>query len=73
MRNWENINIHYLREAVTKTFSKRNYSGEIYMALDIIRKSNILRPRWNTYQIRYDYAKKINFDETVACIEKIIE
>lgn len=43
------------------------------IALDVIRKSDLLRARWKNYQRKYEYAKDIEFDEILNCIEQIIE
>ena len=33
---------------------------------------NISKERWKSYQRKYDYAKNINFDDILVCLEKII-
>ena len=34
---WKNINIEHLRKAIDETFAKREYNGNIFESLDIIR------------------------------------
>lgn len=34
--------------------------------------SDILKERWKSYQKRYEYARNIDFDEILICLEKII-
>ena len=71
-KDWSNVNLDYFREAIEKTFSKREYCGEPLVALDLIMDSNIVKERWKQYQKRYEYAKDIEFDEILICLEKII-
>lgn len=72
-KNWEKINIDYLRKAIEKTFAKREYSGNPHEALDIIRNSEVLKERWEKYQRTFSYAQGIDFDEIMKCLEKMIE
>lgn len=72
-KDWKNINIDNFRKAIQKTFSKRKYSEDPYDALNIIRKSESIKRRWIIYKEKYEYAKDIDFDEILNCIEKIVE
>ena len=71
-KDWNNINLEHFRKAIEKTFSKREYVGEPLLVLDLIMDSNILKNRWKSYQKRYEYARNIDFDEILICLEKII-
>lgn len=71
-KDWNNINLEHFRKAIEKTFSKREYIGEPLLALDLIMDSNILKDRWTSYQKRYEYARNIDFDDILICLEKII-
>ena len=72
IKGWDKVNIHDLRNAINKTFSKRKYKGDIFETINILRNSSILRKRWELYSKKYEYAKGITYDEVVACIEEII-
>lgn len=72
-RDWENVNLEYFRNAIEKTFYKREYVGEPLVALDLIIDSNVLKERWKNYQKRYKYASNIDFDEILICLKKIID
>ena len=72
-KDWNNININNFRKAITNTFNKREYNSDISKSLDIIRKSVLLRKRWNVYRKKYAYAKDITFDEIIECLDKILE
>lgn len=69
---WNDINLEHFIRAVEKTFSKREYVGDVLESLNIIMNSNILRDRWKNYQKKYEYAKGINFDEILKCLEVIV-
>ena len=71
-KDWDNVNLEYFRNAIEKTFYKREYVGNPLLALDLIMESNILNERWKNYQKRYEYASNIGFDEILICLEKII-
>ena len=71
-KDWDNVNLEYLKKAIENTFSKRKYIGNPLLALDVIKNSNILKERWKNYQKRYEYARDIVFDEILICLEKII-
>ena len=72
IKDWDNINLEHFRSAVEKTFLKREYVGEPLIILDLIKGSIILKDRWKNYQKRNEYAKNIDFDEILICLEKII-
>lgn len=68
----ENINKNHFRKAIDKTFAKRGYTGNPLITLNIIKNSKSLRVRWKSYQRKYEYAKDIEFDDILKCIESII-
>ena len=40
-KEWQNINIDHFRKAIDKTFTKREYNGNPFEALDIIRNMHV--------------------------------
>lgn len=72
-KEWQNINIDHFRKAIDKTFTKREYKGDPFEGLDIIRNSEILKERWNKYQRNFSYAEGIEFEDIMNCLEKMIE
>ena len=48
-KDWDNVNLEYFRNAIEKTFYKREYVGNPLLALDLIMESNILNERWKNY------------------------
>ena len=72
-KDWNNINYDYFNNAIIKTFKKREYYGDPFAALKVIKESALLKARWNIYQKRYEYAKNINFDDILNCIDQILK
>ncbi len=72
-KEWKNINGDHFRKAIERTFAKREYNGNPFEALDIIKNSEVLKERWNKYQKNFAYAKGIKFDEIIDCLEIMIE
>ena len=70
---WQNINKYHFRKAIDKTFTKREYKGDPFEGLDIIRNSEILKERWNKYQRNFSYAEGIEFEDIMNCLEIMIE
>lgn len=73
MRNWENINLEHFNNAINNTFSNREYSGNLYQTVSIIKNSKILKDRWENYQKKYSYCNNISFDEIMKCIGNIVK
>ena len=71
-KNWDNVNIKHLKQAIEVTFKKREYTGNPSQTLELIMNSSVLKERWKSYQKKYDYANNINFDDILVCLEKII-
>lgn len=72
-KEWQNINKDHFRKAINKTFTKREYKGDPFEGLDIIRNSEVLKERWNKYQRNFSYAKGIEFEDIMNCLEIMIE
>lgn len=72
-KDWNNINVDSFKNAIDKTFSKRDYLGNPFTALNIIRNSKLLRVRWKNYQNKYIYANNIDFNDIIDCIEEMIK
>ena len=72
-KGWDSIKLEDLRMAVDKTFEKRNYVGNIDETMAILKNSEIIRSRWNSYKKKYEYANDIDYDEIIKCIEEIVK
>ena len=72
-KDWNNIHTKHFNKALSKTFENRNYSGNPLESINIIRNSELIRKRWKIYQRKYKYAKEIEFDDILNCIEMIMK
>lgn len=67
------INKTKFRGAVEKTFKKRNFNTDLITSLKVVKDSKILKDKWTSYSRKNSYAKNIEFDETIKCLEDFIE
>lgn len=72
-KGWNDIKIDDLRKAIYKTFEKRNYYGNIEETVAILKDSEIIKNRWNSYKKKYEYANDIDYEEIMKCVEEIIK
>ena len=66
------INIDILKRAVERTFKKRNHYNPVSDTLGVIENSDVLKTRWNNYRNNYSYAKTIEYDEIMECINELL-
>ena len=71
-KGWSDVKADNLRKAAAKTFEKRNYKGIIDETIAILKDSEIIKSRWDSYEKKYDYATGIDYDEIMKCIEEIV-
>ena len=67
------INKTKFRKAVEKTFKKREFDADLNANLSIIKDSKVLQDKWTSYSRKNSYARNIEFDETIKCLEEFIE
>ena len=72
-KDWDNVNLEDFVKAIDKTFEKRNYTGNIEEAIAILKDSEIIKNRWDSYKKKYEYANDIDYDEIMQCIEEIVK
>ena len=72
-KGWNDIKIDDLRKAIYKTFEKRNYHGNIEETVAILKDSEIIKNRWNSYKKKYEYANDIDYEGIMKCVEEIIK
>lgn len=70
---WSKINQDHFKNAVDKTFKKREFNNNIEEVFDLIKESEILKIRWNAYSKKYKYAKNISYDEIMHSLNKMLE
>lgn len=67
------INKTKFRGAVEKTFEKREFNADLIASLNVVKDSKILRDKWTSYSRKNNYARNLEFDETIKCLEDFIE
>lgn len=67
------INKTEFRRAVEKTFEKREFNGDLIANLNLLKDSKILRDKWTSYSRKNSYARNLEFDETIKCLEEFID
>ena len=72
--NWNDIDINTLKSAVNTTFTHRNskeYLKKFNTIIKNILEDEILIARWDKYRKEHEYAKEIEFNDTIKAISKI--
>lgn len=67
------INKTKFRGAVEKTFEKREFNADLIASLNVVKDSKILRDKWTSYSRKNSYARNLEFDKTIKCLEDFIE
>ncbi len=67
------INKTKFKGAARRTFEKRNFNADLITNLNIIKESKVLKEKWMSYTRKNNYARNIDFNETIKCIEEFIE
>ena len=67
------INKEKFRGSVEKTFKKRKFDADLMTNLSIVKESKVLRERWLSYSRKNSYARDVEFEETLECLEKLID
>lgn len=70
---FDTINKEKFRGSVEKTFKKRKFDVDLMTNLSIVKESKVLRERWLSYSRKNSYARDVEFEETLECLEKLID
>ena len=70
---FERINKNNLKIAIEKTFKKRDFNQNPIKNIEIIKSSEILKIKLKSYTLKNKYAKNIDFNETIKCLEQFIK
>lgn len=66
----DEINIDDLKNALSKTFEKREYTGNIFDTIKIIENSEVLKNRWNAYVRKNKTINQVTFEKVVILLKK---
>lgn len=67
------INKDNFRKAADKTFKNRNFNSDLTKCLDILKNNSTLKQNWISYSRRNNYAKGIEYEDTIKCLEEFID
>ena len=70
---WETVNLEDFKQAIKRTFEKREYKGDPVEAIRIIRESPNMRERWKAYLRKNKHIEEIDFDRILDSILEILE
>ena len=70
---FDTISKEKFRGSVEKTFKKRKFDADLMTNLSIVKESKVLRERWLSYSRKKSYARDVEFEETLECLEKLID
>ena len=70
---FDKINKENFRGAVEKTFKKREFDADPITNLNIVKESKVLRDKWLSYSRKNSYARDVEFEETLKCLEQFID
>ncbi len=70
---FDKINKEKFRDAVEKTFRKRGFYADLITNFNIIKGSNVLKDKWISYSRKNSYARDVEFEETLKCLEQFID
>lgn len=69
---FDKIDKEKFRGAVEKTFKKRKFDADLITNLNIVKESKVLKDKWISYSRKYSYARDVEFEETLKCLEQFI-
>lgn len=69
----DEINIDDLKKALSKTFEKREYTGNIFDTIKIIENSEVLKNRWNAYVRKNKTINQVTFEKVVILLKKVLK
>ena len=73
---WKDIDINTLKSAIHTTFNHRNseeYLKRFNTIIKNILEDETLTARWDKYRKEHEYAKEIEFNDTIRTIKKIYD
>jgi predicted nucleotidyltransferase component of viral defense system len=71
---WNEIDIETLKLAIETTFKHRNsekYLNDYNTIITNIQNEQLLITRWNNYKKEHEYAKQIEFEDTISAINSL--
>ena len=70
---FDTIDKEKFRKAVEKTFKKRKFDADLIANLNIVKESKVLKDKWISYSRKNSYARDVEFEDTLKCLEQFID
>ena len=70
---FDKIDKEKFRGAVEKTFKKRKFDADLIANLNIVKESKVLKDKWISYSRKNSYARDVEFEDTLKCLEQFID
>ena len=70
---FDTIDKEKFRKAVEKTFKKREFDADLITNLNIVKESKVLKDKWISYSRKNSYARDVEFEDTLKCLEQFID
>lgn len=70
---FDTIDKEKFRGAVEKTFKKRKFDADLIANLNIVKESKALKDKWISYSRKNSYARDVEFEDTLKCLEQFID
>ena len=70
---FDKIDKEKFRGAVEKTFKKREFDADLITYLNIVKESKVLKDKWISYSRKNSYARDVEFEDTLKCLEQFID
>ena len=69
---FDKIDKEKFRGAVEKTFNTRKFDADLIANLNIVKESKVLKDKWISYSRKNSYARDVEFEDTLKCLEQFI-
>lgn len=70
---FDKIDKEKFRGAVEKTFNTRKFDADLIANLNIVKESKVLKDKWISYSRKNSYARDVEFEDTLKCLEQFID
>ena len=70
---FDKIDQEKFRGAVEKTFNTRKFDADLIANLNIVKESKVLKDKWISYSRKNSYARDVEFEDTLKCLEQFID
>lgn len=70
---FDKIDKEKFRGAVEKIFNTRKFDADLIANLNIVKERKVLKDKWISYSRKNSYARDVEFEDTLKCLEQFID